>query len=337
MTVISILAYVFPVVKKRLAEYSRLLITVGGPLAEQGLSSLRDKEFHCLGGGAYALLAPLGLRRQVLDFIIAFQTISDYLDNLCDRFGIRDQAVFRQLHVAMEDSIEPAEISLGDYYSLFPAREDGGYLALLVGQCRQALAAIPHYPKAQPYIRKFVQLYIDLQCYKHIELDEGERKLAQIYEQARAFYPGLSWWEYAAASGSTLGIFSLVADRGAPDRTWQVYMPWLNGLHIMLDYFIDEDEDQAHGDMNLMAYYGPAKRVGRLLYFYRQGAKAVLALERPGFHALVVDGLLALYLSDPKAKAAPRAKYSRQVLAGARLRARVLARLGALLRAGRML
>lgn len=331
MVLFRMLTIIFPAVKKRLGQYRRFLLEAGGPLAQQGLNSIRDKEFHCLGGGVYALLAPKKLRRHVLDFIIAFQTISDYLDNLCDRFGVQAEAVFRQLHTAMLDSLESKATEHSDYYSLFPSRDDGGYLAMLVDQCREALAALPHYPRCKEYMLRFTQLYIDLQSYKHLEQGAGEEKLAEVYAKNSSATPGLYWWEYAAACGSTLGIFALAAGQ-SPAQTWAAYMPWVNGLHIMLDYFIDQDEDLQHGDMNLVSYYSPQKQVERILWFYQLARKAVQPLARAKFHTLIADGLLALYLSDEKASSPELAQSSRQILAGVQLRAGVLARMVGLLR-----
>ena len=331
MVLFRMLTHVFPAVKRRLGQYRRFLQETGGPLARQGLDSIRDKEFHCLGGGVYALLAPQKLRRHVLDFIIAFQTISDYLDNLCDRFGVQEEPVFRQLHTAMLDSLEPEATEHSDYYCLFPSQDDGGYLALLVDQCREALAALPHHPRCKEYMLRFTQRYIDLQSYKHMEQRAGEEKLAAAYAKVAADLPGLCWWEYAAACGSTLGIFALAAGQ-SPCQIWAAYMPWVDGLHIMLDYFIDQDEDLQHGDMNLVAYYSPHKQVERILWFYQRARKAVQPLDRAKFHTLVAHGLLALYLSDTKASSSGRVQFSRQILAGAGLRTCVLARMAKVLR-----
>ncbi len=53
-------------------------------LRKQALASIESKAFHCAGGGMYALLA--GERHsEAVRFIVAFKTIIDYLDNLCDR------------------------------------------------------------------------------------------------------------------------------------------------------------------------------------------------------------------------------------------------------------
>ncbi len=337
MLVLRMLTRVFPPVKRRLHQYRSFLEGVGGSLAGQGLDSIRDKEFHCLGGGVYALLAPRKLRRYVLDFVVAFQSISDYLDNLCDRLGQKDERVFRQLHIAMQDSLNPEEKKHSDYYRYFPNKDDGGYLAMLVDQCRDALAHLPHYPQCREHVLTSVKYYIDLQSYKHMELTAGEQQLAALYEENSAAFPGLYWWEFAAVCGSTLSIFVLVAGGGNPSRIWKGYMPWINGLHIMLDYYIDQEEDRLHGDMNLVSYYSPPKQVERILWFYLMAVKAVEPLANSEFHSVVIDGLLALYLSDAKAGSPELTVSTGKILAGAELRARRLARLAGLLRKGGML
>lgn len=327
MVLTQMILSIFPRVNKQLEGYENRLRESGGPLARQGLDSIRDKRFHCLGGGVYALLAPRRCRSAVLAFIVAYQTISDYLDNLCDRFGVRDEGAFRQLHLAMLDGLDPGVEEIHDYYRFFPRGDDGGYLEWLVDQCRRALAELPHYAGCRECCRRFARVYIDLQSYKHLEGKTGEEKLAAVH--ADSSQTQLYWWEYAAACGSTLGIFALVAG-SSPGPTWRAYMPWLNGLHIMLDYLIDQDEDQENGDMNLVSYYRPGQRNERILFFYRQARQEAEALPRKAFHVLVADGLVALYLSDNKA--ASMADCRRQILAGTDPRVRLLSRLAKPLR-----
>lgn len=336
MTIAGMLFSTFPAVRKQLGAYIKILRRVDSPLTEQGLASIRDKEFHCLGGSVYALLAQGEQRWDVLRFIVAFQTISDYLDNLCDRFGLHSEQVFRRLHTAMLDSLEPDSGQFHDYYSLFPCRDDGGYLPLLVGDCRSALRNIPGYSNCKAQAQELTRLYIDLQSYKHMERKIAEEKLSAHCESHRNLAPGLRWWEFAAACGSTLGVFTLAAYGRDPDKLYSAYMPWVNGLHILLDYYIDQDEDVRHDDMNLVSYFHKQEEtVQRLLWFYRRARLAVKDLERSRLHALVIDGLLGMYLSDPKARSEVLAGTTGKILAGTDFRARFLERMAwALRRAG---
>jgi tetraprenyl-beta-curcumene synthase len=215
---------------------------------------------------------------------------------------------------------------------MFPRGEDGGYLQGLVKDCREALRGNVAFARSREWALELTKLYIDLQSFKHLERETGEEKLAALYQRHRHRYPGLHWWEFAAACGSTLGVFVLTASPVDPEAVCRAYMPWVNGFHILLDYFIDQEEDARHGDMNLVSYHGKQEeQVRRLLWFYQRSRQAVRGLESP-FHAMVVDGLLALYLSDAKARSPRLARATRSLLHSAYLRARVLERMARTLR-----
>ncbi len=81
------------------------------------------------------------------------------------------------------------------------------------------------------------------------------------------------------------------------------YFPYICGLHILLDYLIDQHEDRIGGDLNFCFYYDSIdETTERLRYIITQARNAAKQLEAPEFHNMIVEGLLALYLSDPKAK-----------------------------------
>jgi tetraprenyl-beta-curcumene synthase len=152
-------------------------------LRKQALASIDNKRFHCQGGAVYAA-ANLPEKHILIPLIVAYQTISDYLDNLCDRSTSLDPADFRQLHQSMLDAVTP-ETEPADYYALRTEREDGGYLLRLVQKCRDCIGQLSGYEAAKPYIRDLAGLYTDLQVYKHIHPDKREAAL-------------LEWWSLHA-------------------------------------------------------------------------------------------------------------------------------------------
>jgi tetraprenyl-beta-curcumene synthase len=315
------LVWVFPEVERELRRWRQQLEAAGDPeLRRQGLASIGKKRFHAQGGGFYALSGtaagePSGYtgtddrRRRLVAFIVAFQTISDYLDNLCDRTGCLETAAFRQLHLAYTDALDPFG-SVDDYYRFYPYRDDGGYLAALVRQCREVLLRLPSWRLVQGEALRFARLYSDLQTFKPTfpHLREG---LLENWAVAEAgAHRDLNWWEFAAATGSTLGIFALCAAAADPGLTPGVvdqlsagYFPWISGLHILLDYFIDQAEDEAAADLNFVSCYaGDGQCRERLLLFLNRALDCAAALPDPWFHTTVVRGLPAFYLSDPKAR-----------------------------------
>ncbi len=304
---------IFPEVERELGRWRQWLEKAEDPeLRRQGLASIGKKRFHAQGGGVYALSMSAGYsgtdsRRNLVAFIVAFQTISDYLDNLCDRAGCLESAAFRQLHLACTDALDPYG-GIVDYYQMYPYRDDGGYLAALVRQCRDVLQGLASYHLVQDEALRLARLYCDLQVYKHTHRDLREDLLQDWFAAHAAAYHGLDWWEFAAATGSTLGIFALCAAAADPGLTPEVvkqltagYFPWISGLHILLDYFIDQAEDEVGGDLNFVSYYADAGQCReRMLLFLKRALDCAAALPDSWFHATVVRGLPAFYLSDPK-------------------------------------
>jgi tetraprenyl-beta-curcumene synthase len=305
---------------------------------------MRRKLFHAIGGSVYGL-APLR-SPGLVSFIVAYQTISDYLDNLCDRAGVCDARAFERLHQSMLDALmaaspcegatkpDPAATVTscgsdpGDYYALYPRKSDGGYLRALVDECRRQISLLPGYRGAlKAEVLRLARLYTDLQALKHGRtqarvplLTEWWRRewLGEVGGREGSDRAPIAWWEFAAAAGSTLGVFALLNLAATPDRHsrpgWgaspdvvaaisSAYFPWVCGLHILLDYLIDQEEDACGGDLNFVSFYRDAEeRRERLGYFVDKAMEAARRLPCPTFHQGVVEGLLAMYLSDPKVK-----------------------------------
>ncbi|KIL36929.1 tetraprenyl-beta-curcumene synthase [Cohnella kolymensis] len=306
---IRVYRYILPEVRAELKRWRRMAEGIPDPeLRKQALDSMNTKQFHCEGGGVYAA-ANLEQRHVLIPLIVALQTISDYLDNLCDRSTSLDADDFRLLHQSMLDAVTPGA-QLSNYYALRSEQEDGGYLQALVLQCRQSIAQLPAYSQVQQHVRDLVQLYADLQVHKHISQTRREKALQAWWEQHCEEYPQLKWNEFAAATGSTLGMFmlflaatdsSLDARQAASIR--ESYFPSICGLHILLDYLIDQAEDRMGGDLNFCSYYKDQQmlneRMGRMVESARTAADR---LPFGYFHRMIVEGLVALYLSDPKVK-----------------------------------
>lgn len=275
-------------------------------LREQALSSLQHKRFHADGGSVYAAVNLL-YTKPLVRLIIALQTISDYLDNLCDRCQTYDEADFHQLHHAMRDAVRPGQ-PLRPYYALRGNPLDGGYLNALVTTCQAELQKLPGYPAIQDKVHWLVERYCELQAYKHIDPPLRKQRLQTWWEGFKPQYPDIQWWEFAAATGSTLGVFALFLaatnpiTRAEAEEMFYGYFPYVCGMHILLDYLIDLEEDTREGDFNFVQCYdSPAQARERIRHFARQSWDRTRVL--PGgmrIHRDVVKGLLGMYLSDAK-------------------------------------
>ncbi|GGA44651.1 tetraprenyl-beta-curcumene synthase family protein [Paenibacillus physcomitrellae] len=299
--------FILPTVKTELSRIRQHASIIPDPeLRKQALASIQTKEFHCQGGSVYAA-ANLPQRHVLIPLIVAFQTISDYLDNLCDRSTSMDADDFRLIHQSMLDAVIP-DREPADYYALRTEKEDGGYLIGLVNQCRMCIRELPGYSAAQPYLVDLVGLYIDLQVYKHIKPEMREPALLAWRQKHQERAPHLHWNEFAAATGSTLGMFMLFLSACDPDLDEQAastvhkaYFPHVCGLHIMLDYLIDQAEDRLGGDLNFCSYYeSDSETLTRIEMIAASARQDIKLLPVSSFHRMIIEGLLALYLSDPK-------------------------------------
>jgi len=298
---------VLPAVHRFLAGWKEKARKIPDPeLRHQALMSIGNKTFHCEGDGIYTLLA--GERaRETMRFIVAYQTISDYLDNLCDRGTSRDPEDFRALHAALADALSPGA-EPGDYYCCRREKDDGGYLTALVRTCQNVLKDHPAHGRIAPHLHELAGYYRELQVHKHVAAEEVRPRLEAWHAGYRDRFPGIRWQEFCAASGSTLGVFSLVAQSWKGDLAdetlrgiKEAYFPWVQGLHILLDYCVDRDEDRVAGELNFCDYYrDEGEMAERFIHFYRMSDRALGGLPDPAFQRMLLKGVLAVYLSDVK-------------------------------------
>lgn len=321
---------IVPAVGRELEQWIRRAEQIpNANLRHQALASLRMKRFHAEGGCVFAAAHPEHIGRLV-SLITGLQTISDYLDNLGDRTRSLDEQDFRALHQAMLDAVGTGPVS-GDYYRYHPDQDDGGYLQALVETCQRETAGLPYYDRVQPLVIAHVERYCDLQVYKHLPWSEREERLITWHKNHPDATDDLFWWEFAAACGSTLGMFALFAEALSPadparlEAVSNAYFPWVCGLHILLDYLIDLEEDAREGDLNFVSYYADVDQaVERLTLFVKQSAAAVGQLPDYGFHQTVVEGLLAMYFSDRKVEQQQLQPVVRHLLAACGPRARFI-------------
>lgn len=294
---------IFPVVENELSVWEKRARDIpDDELRMQALSSIHAKRFHCLGGAVYA-----GSERQeAVRFIVSYQTICDYLDNLCDRSTSLDPGDFRQLHQALFDALTP-ENHVGNYYALRNEQNDGLYLADLVRTCQRIIEKYTS-EDVRSVLRHLANLYTDLQVHKHVAEAERVKRLTLWHKNEKPADHSLSWYEFAAASGSTLGIFCIVSYAIGGTMTenkayavYKSYFPYVQGLHILMDYYIDQYEDEKEGDLNFCTHYPSDEQMkNRFIYFIKKANAHVRGLPNASFHRLVCRGLIGLYLADPK-------------------------------------
>jgi len=313
--------HVMPAARRQLLSWTGQAQNIpNSTLREQALASIQQKRFHADGGCVYAAMN-LQHMNGLTRLIVAFQTISDYLDNLCDRCDTYLQADFHQLHHAMRDAVVP-NATLHDYYLHRPGADDGGYLNSLVQACQEEIQRLPSYNLVSDEVRWLVERYCELQEYKHIEPNQRRPLLENWWRNYQHQFPHIEWWEFAAATGSTLGMFALFQAAAGASITvdaatiYAGYFPWICGLHILLDYLIDLEEDMAGGDFNFVRCYQDEQCArDRIRHFAKQSLVKVRGLPHSQkIHRYVVKGLLGMYLSDAKVKHQHKVRPARRLV-----------------------
>src|SRR5690606_23404231 len=192
------------------------------------------------------------------------------------------------------DAVDP-NAPLQDYYAFRSEQEDGGYLNQLVRTCQTCLCLLPSYEKVQPTVTELVAYYCDLQVYKHIAFEQRVPRLTSWWERHKDAAPEYRWNEFAAATGSTLGMFTLFLAATDPylqeeevNSIRKAYFPSLQALHILLDYLIDQDEDMHGGDLNFCSYFeNEGVMIERLEAIARQARERSTSLKHPRFHRMI--------------------------------------------------
>jgi tetraprenyl-beta-curcumene synthase len=276
-------------------------------LREQALASIDGKAFHVQGGCILATFLPAACAARYVRIVASLETIYDYLDNLCDRLPGVSQEAFATLHDALLDALDDRRTP-GAYYRHGPPGDDGGYLMSLVTDVRTELATLPNYTAVRDALGTIAQFYAQLQTLKHGAAAERENVCSAWYAEHADAFPGLYWWEFAAACGSSLPVFALIylalqprVDARAIDSTVAAYFPNVSAVHILLDYFIDQAEDREHRELNFVACYPSSavavERVGRLV---RATSERLCALRDGEWHAFVLRAMCLFYLTHPK-------------------------------------
>ncbi|GHH97363.1 tetraprenyl-beta-curcumene synthase family protein [Neobacillus kokaensis] len=305
----SVYRKILPAVHQELAYWKSRAEEIPNPeLRKQALASIEHKTFHCEGGAILALTAN-NHYKQAIKFIVAYQTISDYLDNLCDRSTSLDPEDFAALHESMSDALV-LQADKKNYYRLREDQDDADYLYDLSETCRACLRELEHYELIKDYLQELCQYYCDLQIHKHVKKEERVPRLEKWFQHYQDELPEMEWYEFSACSGSTLGIFCLISYAMRNDFTASDalnirngYFPYIQGLHILLDYFIDQEEDKAGGDLNFCFYYENQETLfNRLKHFVAEADKHTEMLPHKRFHQLINRGLLGIYLSDSKVR-----------------------------------
>jgi len=227
----------------------------------------------------------------------------------------------RRLHEALVYALDP-DATARDWYQHHPQREDGGYLEGLLDECRTAFAALPSQRAVAASARAGAERIV---AFQSLNLSESQGDHEALERWARAASPpgaGMQWWETAAAAGSSLGVYVLIAAAADtqldPDEVVALedaYFPWIGGLHSLLDNLIDKREDEAAGHRSLIEYYGPLRAAQRMRWLAQEAMRVAQELPHNRRHLVILAAMIGNYLSTPEAGSPELEPVSESVLA----------------------
>jgi tetraprenyl-beta-curcumene synthase len=314
---------VFPRVRAHVSSWERSALRIPDPeLRRLVLGALREKRTNIEGAAAFATFAPSAQRARLTHALGSFQAAYNLLDMLGEQSSADPVADGRRLHEALLCALDPGASPL-DWYEFHPHRDDGGYLNGLLAECQRALDGLPSYDAAASLARSAAARIV---AFQSLNLSESQGDHAALEQWAQAATPagsGLRWWETAAAAGSSLPVYALLAAAAEPrldEREAQAieraYFPWIGGLHSLLDNLIDKHEDEAAGHRSLIEYYGPERASQRMRWLTEQALEAAQELPRANGHLVIAIAMIGSYLSVPEARA-PELEPVRSAVLGA--------------------
>jgi tetraprenyl-beta-curcumene synthase len=274
-------------------------------LRDQARFGLRAKAYHVAGACILATLLPTAAREHYVEIVAPLEAIYDFLDCLCDRHPLTTPQAFRQLHLALADALDPAG-ALHDYYAYGPPGDDGDYLISLVGRVRRALLRLGDYERLVPAFAEAAELYTNTQTFKHLAPGERERACIDWHAREGARYGDLSWWEFGAAAGSQFHVYGALyaafcSDFDAIRPTYDAYFPAFCAIHVLLDAFIDQQEDREHGELSWVECYAGFEAFrARVQALAQQARLRFGSLPMPRAHTFALRIMALFYLTHPK-------------------------------------
>lgn len=303
---------VFPQARRELRAWERRARRIPDPvLRTHALRKLRSEAMTAEGAAAFAILSPRPSRHEVVRACIAFEVIYDYVDALAEEPAADALADNRLLYGALIAAFAPA-VPLVDWYERHPQHDDGGYLRRLVQTCRDALLELPSSACVVDGLHQLAVRAAEAQSLQHAATDAvGERALARWAATCQPPDCLLHWWELAAAAGSPLGFYALVAAAArhgmsptAARAIERAYFPWIAALSWLLESFVDREEDAGTGVYSYVAHYGPVQSAARRLgAIAAHAADDARRLPQAARHTLLLAGMASMYLSHLEASA----------------------------------
>lgn len=304
---------VAPLVRSELRRWSlRAGAIADEGLREVALGKLRREHFNAEVAATLATLAPASRRARVIEAIVAFEVLYDYLDGLSELRGASSLQSARRLYepfvaVFEQPGAHPAPQS-GEPIDL----DDGGYGRELAETARVALAALPAERAVARAGRRAARRCAEAQIRIHAKPRLGEAQLERWVRDSGAPLDLPGWREYMAGAVASVLVGHALIAAAAEGATAQqaeaidaAYLA-ISALSTMLDSLVDYESDLTTGDPWLLRLYGDRQLLADQLSAVAASAVAqARLLPHAAHHLMTLLGVVAYYTSAPEAREQP--------------------------------
>ncbi len=275
---------------------------------EDALSALAHKRGHTDGA---ALFWALSAQRSdsLLRLLVAYEITWDYLDSINERGADAGEINGRQLHLALVEALAP-DLPVSHYYRYSPWCADVGYLRALVDACRRDCAGLASFELARPLVLEEAWRAQVLAINHNV--DPARRDAALLAWAEQEFpdgYTDATWFELTGAASASLTVHVLLSladgegcDAARLAQAQRAYFPWISAATTMLDSYVDQLEDDMHGDHSYVAHYGGGCALRRICYLLNRSLREAGRLDESEHHILIVACMVAMYLSKDSAR-----------------------------------
>ena len=305
---------VAPLVRTHLARWEQRAHAIADPtLQSLALNKLRNEHFNAEVAATLATLCGTAYRPAVVEALVAYEILYDYLDGLTELPSAEPLRAGRQLYRALTDAIAVDSRTRTSDYFLYYSTTDGGYLDELVSVVRAALASLPSSHTIIPTARRATQRCAEAQIRAHAAPRLGTKQLEQwARHEGDALRPSMGWQSFlAGAASSVLTIHALIAASAEGNTTTEhasaidtVYLSTAV-LSTLLDGLVDYEEDQRENRSSYLSYYHDTQALTDDLRSAAvhaiDGTRRLLSGPH---HAMTVVGVVAYYMSAPGGRSA---------------------------------
>jgi len=302
---------VAPLVRSELRRWSlRAGAIADEGLREVALGKLRHEHFNAEVAATLATLAPASRRARVIEAIVAYEVLYDYLDGLGELRGGSSLQSVRRLYepfVAVWDGEEPPAGAAAEAFE-----DDGGYLRELAQTVRVVLAELPGQRAVASAGRRAARRCAEAQIRAHAKPRLGEDELERWACESGAALGLPSWRDYMAGAVASVLVGHALIATAAEEATEQqaeaidrAYLA-ISALSTMLDSLVDYGSDVATGDPWLLRLYGDREQLADRLGEVAASAVAqARLLPHAAHHLMTLLGVVAYYTSAPEAREQP--------------------------------